>query len=152
MLNFTMGTHFDMQSTQGSKLIEKIKHYAENEESYRFEIWIGLLIVALVFGLIGNLFGVVSITLAKSKQTLHFHKFWNSTAIYFFNLLVLDLFYCLFLISKLIHAAFIFLKLNDDDTNEMECRFFVLGAQTLGNIGGWSVMSIVFTQAIPKIR
>ena len=125
-----------MQSTQGPKFFEKVQNYVKNEESYRFEIWIELVLVALVFGVIGNLFGIVSITVAKCKQKFHFHKFWNSTTIYFFNLVVLDLVYCLFLAAKLIHAALIFLKINEDDIYNSECRFFVLGTQTLGNIGG----------------
>ena len=141
-----------MQNIDTPKILAEVKNYVRNEESYRFEIWIGLLSVALILGVVGNVFAMTSITMAKFKEKYHFHKFWQSTTIYFFNLLAVDLFYCLFLMAKIIHATSIFLKIHEDEKYETECRFFVLGTQTLGNIGGWSVMSIVFTQAIPKIR
>ena len=124
----------------------------EEKESYKFEVWIGLLSIALACGLLGNLFGLMSIIFAKNKQKYGFHTNWKSSTLFFFHLLVVDLIYCLFLVAKEIHALFIYLKIDKDEVNEKECRFFVLGAQTFANIGGWCMMSIVFTQAIPKIR
>ena len=136
----------------GTTELEEDNGQLRKEKSYRFEIWVGLLLVSLVFSLIGNLFGIVSIKIAKCKEKYHFQRCWNSSTIFFFNLLVVDFCYCLFLMVHLIYASFLFLKILDRGGNEMVCRCFVLGTQTLGNIGGWSVMSIVLTQAIPKIR
>ena len=135
----------------------EVNYDPKTEESLEFEIWIGLLSVALILGMIGNVFAIISIAVAKWREKLHFHKGWHSSTIYFLNLLAVDLLYCLFLMAKHVHATAVFLNnntLNVRSSNEydMVCRFFILGTQTLGNIGGWSVMSIVLTQAIPMIR
>ena len=135
----------------------ELNYDPKTEESLKFEIWIGLLSVAPIFGMTGNVFAIVSIAVAKCREKLHFHKAWHSSTIYFLNLLAVDLLYCLFLMAKHAHATAVFLNNNDINfrsSNEYDlvCGFFILGAQTLGNIGGWSVMSIVLTQAIPMIR
>ena len=148
-----------MEKTNVSNDFE-VNYDPKTEESLEFEIWIGLLSVALIFGMIGNVFAIISIAIAKFRKKFHFHKGWHSSTIYFLNLLAVDLLYSLFLMAKHAHAMAVFL--NNTDLNarsskennkyDMVCRFFILGTQTIGNIGGWSVMSIVFTQAIPMIR
>ena len=124
----------------------------EKEKSYRFEAWISCLIAILIFGILGNVFAIISISYAKLKKTYHFHQSWRSSIIFFLNLILVDMVYCLFLLAKMIHGLSIYLKFDTDDVNEIECEFYILGIQTIANIGGWSIASIIFTQAIPKLR
>ena len=133
-------------------LVNETTNLLTEEESYKFECWAFLLSVVIGFGLFGNIFGLISIYHAKSNEKYHFKNSWNSSTLFFFNLVVVDLVYCMFLVAKGVHALLIYLKVDDDLVNEKECQFFVLGGQTFANIGGWCMMSIVFTQAIPKIR
>ena len=83
----------------------ELNYDPKTEESLKFEIWIGLLSVALIFGMTGNVFAIVSIAVAKCREKLHFHKGWHSSTIYFLNLLAVDLLYCLFLMAKHVHAT-----------------------------------------------
>ena len=114
----------------------------------KFEAWVCCLFVILMFGIFGNLFAVSAILYAKRNEKYHFHQNWISSSIFFIHLLVVDLIYCLFLVAKGIHGFRIWKKWDIDIVNERECKFFVLGEQTFSNIGGWSMMLIVYTQAI----
>ena len=124
-------------------------HAEENYFKFKFGIFLTTVIV--IFGLIGNSFGLASITYAKANKKYHLDKHWRTSTLFFFHLLIVDLVYCLFLFAKEIHGLFIYLEIDDDLVNEKECKFFVLSIQTFATIGGWSMMSIVFTQAIPRI-
>ena len=119
-----------------------------NVSSLKFEAWVCCLFVILMLGIFGNLFAVSSILNAKTNKKYHFHENWISSSMFFVHLLVVDLIYCLFLLAKGIHGFRIWKKLDTDTVNERECKFFVLGEQTFANIGGWSMMLIVYTQAI----
>ena len=114
----------------------------------KFEAWVCCLFLILMFGIFGNLFAMTAILQSKRYKKYHFHENWISSSIFFIHLLVVDLIYCLFLVAKGIHGFRIWKKLDIDMTNERECKFFILGEQTFSNIGGWSMMLIVYTQAI----
>ena len=119
-----------------------------NASSLKFEAWVCCLFIIMMLGIFGNLFAVLSILNAKTNKKYHFHGNWISSSMFFVHLLVVDLIYCLFLLAKGIHGFRIWKKLDTDTVNERECKFFVLGEQTFSNIGGWSMMLIVYTQAI----
>ena len=114
----------------------------------KFEAWVCCLFLILMFGIFGNFFAVSAILYAKRNKKYHFNQNWTSSSIFFIHLLVVDLIYCLFLVAKGIHGFRIWKKLDTDTVNERECKFFVLGEQTFSNIGGWSMMLIMYTQAI----
>ena len=82
-----------------------------------------------------------------------FRESWRTSTLFYFNLILVDITYCLLVSVHMVNSLLIYLKvIDDDDGHEKTCHFFVLGEQTLATIGGWSIASIVFIQAIPRLK
>ena len=108
--------------------------------------------IILIFGIFGNAFALIAITYAKVKKEC-FRESWRTSTLFYFNLILVDITYCLLVSVHMVNSLLIYLKvIDDDDGHEKTCHFFVLGEQTLATIGGWSIASIVFIQAIPRLK
>ena len=117
---------------------------------------VGLLIICT--GVIGNLLLLASVYYAKRTGR---HGFvsdpkWFIETIFFINVAVVDLLYCLFV---LVNAAYGIYVQNHQEYYEKNpsashgiCKFIVLSRHNLSIIDGWSTAVIIFNAAFPKIR
>ena len=128
------------------------------KESLEYEAFviIGLLIICT--GVIGNLLLLASVYYAKRTGRHGFvsDQKWFIETIFFINVAVVDLLYCLFV---LVNAAYGIYVQNHQEYYEKNpsashglCKFIVLSRQNLSIIDGWSTAVIIFNAAVPKIR
>ena len=122
------------------------------EEELTFEIWVGFVIFFTIVGILGNMLTLVSVTYAKKHKN---HGLHNSTGLsstnFIMNLAMVDLMYCLLIVSKLIFGLFMYQKFSVASESAM-CKFYVLGIHSLTTTDGWSIALIAFSHAFPRIR
>ena len=122
------------------------------EEDLTFEIWVGFVIAFTIVGILGNILTLVSVTYAKKYKN---HGLHNSNGLsstnFIMNLAMVDLMYCLLIVSKLIFGLFIYQKYSVTSESAM-CEFYVLGIHSLTTTDGWSIALVAFSHAFPRIR
>ena len=123
------------------------------ESNYSFEIFAGVVFPLFLLGIFGNALSIASVIYAKIKGNHNFDDdaTWHSKTVFILNLAVIDLLYCLLMVSMCFFAMLLYLKLYKDETF-ITCKFFVIGMQELAVIEGWSIALIAATRAFPKIR
>ena len=123
------------------------------EKDFSFEIFAGVVFPLFLLGIFGNALCIASVIYAKVKGNHHFDDdtTWHSKTVFILNLAVVDLLYCLLMVSMCIFAMMLYLKIYKDETF-ITCKFFVIGMQELAAIDGWSIALIAVTRAFPKIR
>ena len=81
---------------------------------------------------------------------------WNKATIFFINVAVVDLCYCIFFFVNCMYAIHVKMNYHTDDwvpsSSQTICKVLVLGRQNLGAISGLSTAAISFNNALPKIR
>ena len=123
------------------------------ETDFSFEIFAGVVFPLFLLGIFGNALTIASVIYAKVKGNHNFDDdtTWCSKTVFILNLAVVDLLYCLFMVSMCVFAMLLYLKIYKDETF-ITCKFFVIGMQELAVIDGWSISLIAVTRAFPKIR
>ena len=123
----------------------------EKSEELSFEIWVSFRVIAAIIGVLGNLLTLISVTHAKKNKKHGLHNTTGlSSTIFVLNLAMVDLIYCLVIISKLIYGLFIYQKFSVG--NESMCEFYVFGIHALATTDGWSIALVAFSHAFPRIR
>ena len=109
-------------------------------------------------GVMGNLLLLASVYYAKRTGRHGFvsDQKWFIETIFFINVAVVDLLYCLFV---LVHAVYGIYAQNHKEYYEKNpsashgiCKFIVVSRHNLSIIDGWSTAVIMFNAAFPKIR
>ena len=123
------------------------------ETDYSFEVFAIVVFPLFVFGIFGNAHAIASVIYARVKRKHDFDDdtTWHSKTIFILNLAVVDLLYCLLVVSMCIFAMLLYLKVYKDETF-ITCKFFVIGIQELAAVDGWSIAIIAISRAFPKIR
>ena len=123
----------------------------EKGEELTFEIWVSFRVVAAIIGVLGNLLTLISVTYARKNRKHGLHNTTRlSSTIFILNLAIVDLIYCLVIISKLTYGLFIYQKFSVGD--ESMCKFYVVGMHALATTDGWSIVLVAFSHAFPRIR
>jgi hypothetical protein len=129
----------------------KIRQMVENPENYTFEIWSFFAVPLAVAGALSNIYFLISVAYAKSKNRHGFDgPMWLKLTVYLLNLALVDSLYCLLLLGN----GFVGLLgsgLSDTGT-PLLCKFLVLARHNLILIDGWSTGAIAFNAAFPKLR
>ena len=125
------------------------------EESLAFEVWVTLANIIIFVGVLSNSLLLASVIYAKYKGRHNFDDLkWNRATIFFINVAVVDLAYCISLFINCMYA--IYVKMNyhslNPSSSQIICKVLVLGRQNLGVISGWSTAAILVNNAFPKIR
>lgn len=74
-----------------------------------------------------------------------------ATSVFIFNLSIVELLYCLFMLTYMIYGVLLWFNVDVGSTSGM-CKFFLLGIQDIALIDGWSIALIAFTRALPNIN
>ena len=132
------------------------------EENISYELWAGFAIFFLTTGAFSNLFLLVSVIYAKRQKRHNFdNSEWVSSTVFFLNLALVDLVYCILRMGNAFYGFLIYFgygNFNDidgdgiDDYNDGICQFLMLGHWNFSIIDGWSTACIAFITAFPKIR
>ena len=122
------------------------------ETKFSFEIFAGIVTPLFLLGIFGNVLTIASVMYAKVKGKHNFNDTnWHSKTVFILNLAVVDLIYCLLVVSMCIFALLLYLKIYDDGTF-LTCKVFLIGLQQVAALDGWSIALIAITRAFPKIR
>ena len=127
------------------------------QESLAFEVWVILANIIIFMGVLSNSLLLASVTYAKYKGRHNFDDTkWNKATIFFINVAVVDLSYCIFFFVNCMYAIHVKMNYHTDDwvpsSSQTICKVLVLGRQNLGAISGLSTAAISFNNALPKIR
>ena len=122
------------------------------EEDYKFISFVVGITVLMIFGALGNALTLAAVTFATVKKKPNFDgAHWTSTTVFIFNLSIVELAYCIFMLAYMIYGLLLWLNVDVGETSGM-CKFFLLGIQDIGLIDGWSIALIAFTRAFPNIK
>ena len=125
------------------------------EESLAFEVWVILANIIILVGVLSNSLLLASVFYAKYKGRHNFDDLkWNRATIFFINVAVVDLAYCICLFINCMYAIHVKMNYNSltPSSSQGICKVLVLGRQNLGVISGWSTAAILVNNAFPKIR
>ena len=123
---------------------------------YDVFVTIGFLIICT--GVIGNLLLLASVYYAKRTGRHGFasDQKWFIETIFFINVAVVDLLYCLFVLVNAAYGIYVQNHQEYYDENPSAshgiCKFIVLSAHNLSIIDSCSIAVIMFNAAFPKIR
>ena len=119
----------------------------EGPEDPSFEIWVSFMVFFVITGGLANLYFLVSVIKARSKERHGFEDSptWFSQTIFFVNLAVVDFLYCIFFLSNG------FVGLLNRNPGPGLCGFLVLTRQNLIIMEGWNTCVIAFNASFPKI-
>ena len=107
---------------------------------------------------LGNIVLVASVYYAKltGRHGFDSNKKWYSSTIFFVNIAVVDLGYCLFALANGLYAIHVQKHYHseywDPSSSHEICKFIVHCRKNLSIIDGWSTAAISFNAAFPRIR
>ena len=123
-----------------------------DEKDYKFISFVVVTMVLMIFGALGNALTLAAVTYATAKKKPMFDGgSWMATTVFIFNLSIVELLYCLFMLTYMIYGIVLWFNVDVGSTSGM-CKFFLLGIQDIGLIDGWSIALIAFTRALPNIK
>ena len=128
--------------------------------NYRFEVFVGCIFSAALFGIFGNGLSLISMRYATIKENHGFGvKKWNRNTLLIFNLVLVDLSACLLVLTALVYGYIVFQDVKDTPVEQMDhssreamCHFIIIGVQDLAQITGWSIAFISFCHALNRYR
>ena len=133
--------------------------------NYRFEVFVGCIFSAALFGIFGNGLSLISMRYATIKENHGFGiKKWNRNTLLIFNLVLVDLSACLLVLTALVYGYIVFQDVKatpdneilqfwkENSSRESMCHFIIIGVQDLAQITGWSIAFISFWHALNRYR